>query len=71
MLIFHALRSQRLTACILHTEKLSFFQILRLFSVKSNMKVLQKMDGGMNAEVIVARFSEMLCHLPGGTEGKQ
>jgi hypothetical protein len=35
------------------------------------MKVLQKMDGGMNAEVIVARFSEMLCHLPGGTEGKQ
>jgi len=33
------------------------------------MKVLQKMDGGMNAEVIVAHFNEMLHHLPGGTEG--
>lgn len=69
MLIFHALRSQRLTACILHTEKLPFFQILRLFSVKSNMKLLQKMDGGMNAEVIVGHFSEMLHHLPRRTEG--
>jgi len=33
------------------------------------MKLLQKMDGGMNAEVIVGHFSEMLHHLPRRTEG--